>query len=186
MSSNPRLKRLLYFDPDPSSRDSTAKTVNRVTTMLTRRETKRRLSSGLDPLTNVTHRIDVDVCLLGRRGLALAIRSPSLEAGAITKSYMLGGTRHENLPIHVSLNGSLDPIVVKSRLEQFESSLDHAQSVTLVKWVPTNLSSTTYLPVGGTLERFLSSLPDAWKSFRWKQRQDGSWFRQRVDFHLSM
>ena len=33
---------------------------------------------------------------------------------------------------------------------------------------------------------FLESLPESWRSFRWKQRRNGSWFRQRVPFHLSL
>ena len=86
MSSNPRLKRLLYFDPDPSSRDSIIKTVHQVTTMLTRRDNKRRLSPGADPLANVSHRVDVEVCLLGRRGPAFALTSRLSMRGSLQKA----------------------------------------------------------------------------------------------------
>ena len=186
MATNSRCKRLLFFEADPEARDSSVQTVNRVATMLTRRENKRRLAPNQDPLVGRSHIIDVEVCLLGRRGLCLAVSSPSIERHVVTKSYLLGGTRHEQLPVHLSLDGSLDPIVVINALDAFEAGLRGRQSVVLQKWVPSNLSSTTYVPVGGSLLHFLESLPDSWRSFRWKQRRNGSWYKQRVPFHLSL
>ena len=77
MARNPRLKRVLFFEPEPSARDSTISTVHRVATRLVRSENRRRLSPGTDPAAG-RHVVDVNVCLLGRRGLCLSLSSESL------------------------------------------------------------------------------------------------------------
>ena len=185
MSYNPRLTRLLLFEPERSARDSTVQTVHRVATRLIRAENQRRLPPNHDPAA-VLHVVEVEVCLLGRRGLSLALFGDSLENAMITKSYLVGGTRHEHLPIHITFNPGVGPSDLSSRLGRFRSSLDGPFTLELQKWQPDNWSSTTYLPSGGSLFGFLETLPVGWQSLRWKRRRDDSWVKQRVPFHVSL
>ena len=182
---NNRLKRVLFFEPERSARDSEVRTVHRVVTRLVRSTNRRRLSPGADPAAG-RHVIDVDICMLGRRGLCFSLSSESLQSALITKEYMCGGTRHEKLPVHVTVDPGLDIIELCGRLEAFETALAAPQTIELTKWQPANLSSTTYLPSGGSFHRFLESLPASYRSFRWKRRANGAWYNDRVPFHVSL
>ena len=185
MINNPRVRRVMFFEPESGARDSEIPTVNRVVTRLIRAENRRRLAPAADPALG-RHVVDVSVCLLGRRGLSFCLAGDSLQRSLITKPHFCGGTRHEHIPIHVTVDPGVSIIDLAHRLESFRSSLDHPLTVELQKWVPGDLSSTTYLPVGGTFTHFLETLPLQWRSFRWKQRRDRSWYRQRVAWHISM
>ena len=185
MTHNPRLKRLLFFEPEPGARDSEIPTVNRVVTRLIRAENRRRLSPNEDPAVG-RHAIDVSVCLLGRRGLCFCLSGESLQRALITKPYFCGGTRHEHLPIHVTVDPGVSIIDLSNRLESFQSSLDGPFTLELRKWSTENWSSTTYLPSGGSFARSLETLPLQWRSFRWKRRRDRSWYRQRIAWRVSM
>ena len=160
-------------------------TVHRVATRLIRSANRERASSSQDPAAAL-HVVDVGVCLLGRRGLCLALSGESLQNSFITKHYLCGGTRHEHLPIHLTFDPGVDVFELSNRLDAFRSSLDGPFTLELEKWQPGNLSSTTYLPSGGSLLRFLESLPLNRQSFRWKRRRDDTWFKQRVPFHVSL
>lgn len=184
MTHNPRLKRILFSEPEPEARDSEIPTVHRVVTRLIRAENRRRLSPGEDPAAG-RHVVDVSVCLLGRRRLCLCLTGETLQRALITKPHFCGGTRHERLPIHVTVDPGVSIIDLEDRLESFQSSLDQPFTVELRKWSTENLSSTTYLLSSGSFARFLDTLPLQWRSFRWKQRRDRSWYRQRVAWHVS-
>ena len=123
MMTNPRVKRVLFLSPDPHAADSTVSTVHRVSNVLTRNEKRRRLAPNTDPLTSQAHLVDVQICLLGKRGVALSVSSPSLQKGAVTKDYQLGGTRHEHLPTHLTCDDSVDIIDLATRLGDFEAEL---------------------------------------------------------------
>ena len=185
MSENPRLKRVLFFEPESGARDSEIPTVHRVVTRLIRAENRRRLTPTEDPALG-RHVVDVSVCLLGRRGLCFCLTGESIQNALITKPYYCGGTRHEHIPVHITVDPGVSIIELADRLESFQTSLDGPFTVELQKWTTENLSSTTYLPVGGTFVQFLDTLPLQWRSFRWKQRRDESWYKQRVAWHISM
>ena len=58
--------------------------------------------------------------MLGRNGLSLSVGSSSIRDFAITRDDQLAGTRREHPPIHLSLDGGVNMVELKTRLPPVE------------------------------------------------------------------